>query len=84
MTAHNGSFLGRQTQFTLCTTQLDLAGVMLPLKDSESSALYYLMEYGYIHRSEDSSTSALLSADGIKKAVKEFQVKAGFNQMRES
>ena len=43
-------------------------------QDSQSSALYYLMKYGYIHEDENSNTAALLSADGVKSAIKDFQV----------
>ena len=43
-------------------------------QDSESSALYYLMKYGYIHEDENSNTAALLSANGVKSAIKDFQV----------
>ena len=45
-----------------------------PVQDSQSSALYYLMKYGYIHEDENSNTAALLSADGVKTAIKDFQV----------
>ena len=44
-------------------------------QDSQSSALYYLMKYGYIHEDENSNTAALLSADGVKSAIKDFQVR---------
>ena len=45
------------------------------MQDSQSSALYYLMKYGYIHEDENSNTAALLSADGVKTAIKDFQVR---------
>ena len=48
-----------------------------PEQDSQSSALYYLMKYGYIHEDENSNTAALLSADGVKSAIKDFQVRRG-------
>jgi hypothetical protein len=43
--------------------------------DSDTSGLYYLMKYGYIQKDENSNTAALLSANGVKKAIKDFQVK---------
>ena len=42
---------------------------------SDSSALYYLMKYGYIQKDENENTAALMSAEGVKKAIKDFQVK---------
>jgi len=56
-------------------------GLPVPVQqDSESSALYYLMKYGYIHEDENSNTAALLSANGVKSAIKDFQAFAGLNQ----
>ena len=47
----------------------------LPVKGaSESSALYYLLNYGYIKKDENSNTQQLLSSSGLKKAIKDFQV----------
>lgn len=43
--------------------------------DSESSALYYLLNYGYIQKSDNENTASLLSQDALTKALKEFQVK---------
>jgi hypothetical protein len=43
--------------------------------DSPSSALYYLVRYGYVQRDENSNTQALLSEEGVKQAVKDFQAR---------
>ena len=42
--------------------------------DSDASALYYLLNYGYIQKSDNENTAALLSQDGLKRAIKDFQV----------
>ena len=44
---------------------------------SESSALYYLIKYNYVAKDENSDTAALLSSAGLKRAVKDFQVRDG-------
>ena len=42
--------------------------------DSKSSAFYYLLNYGYIHKSENQDTAQILSEEAVTKAVKDFQV----------
>jgi hypothetical protein len=42
--------------------------------DSKSSAFYYLLNYGYIHKSENGDTAQILSEEAVTKAVKDFQV----------
>ncbi len=45
--------------------------------ESETSALYYLVNYGYIKKNSDTDAQQLLSSQGLKKAIKDFQVKPG-------
>ena len=42
--------------------------------DSKSSAFYYLLNYGYIHKNENQDTAQILSEEAVTKAVKDFQV----------
>ena len=42
--------------------------------DSKSSAFYYLLNYGYIHKSDNQDTAQILSEEAVTKAVKDFQV----------
>ena len=51
--------------------------------DSLSSAAYYLMKTGWIASNENSDTAALLSADGLQAAIKDFQAFAGLDQTGE-
>lgn len=46
--------------------------------DSVSSAFYYLLNYGYIHKTDNQDTAQLLSEEVVTKAVKDFQVKKLF------
>ena len=42
--------------------------------DSKSSAFYYLLNYGYIHKSDNQDTAQILSEEAVTKAIKDFQV----------
>ncbi len=54
-----------------CSVTVDSAPVT---GDSKSSAFYYLLNYGYIHKSENGDTAQILSEEAVTKAVKDFQV----------
>jgi len=43
-------------------------------KDSDTSALVYLLDHGYVQKDESTGTAQLLSADGLAKAIRDFQV----------
>ena len=42
--------------------------------DSKSSAFYYLLNYGYIKKSDNQDTAQILSEEAVTKAIKDFQV----------
>ena len=43
-------------------------------RNNRVGAFYYLMDYGYIAKDENTETASLMSDDVITKAVKDFQV----------
>jgi len=43
-------------------------------KDSDTSALVYLLDHGYLQKDENAGTAQLLSSEGLKKAIRDFQV----------
>ena len=43
-------------------------------RENRVGAFYYLLDYGYIAKDENTETAALMSDDVITKAIKDFQV----------
>ena len=50
-------------------------------RNNRVGAFYYLMDYGYIAKDENTETASLMSDNVITKAIKDFQVNnwCGFN-----
>ncbi len=52
------------------------AASIIPVsKESDTSALVYLLKHGYVKKDEGSDTAQLLSASGLREAIKHFQVR---------
>ena len=43
-------------------------------RNNRVGAFYYLLDFGYIAKDENTETAALMSDDVITKAIKDFQV----------
>ncbi len=65
----------------LFLSSLAMSASIVPVsKDSDTSALVYLLKHGYVKKDENSDTAQLLSSKGLREAIKHFQAFAGLDQ----